>query len=135
VLGLTRDAGRAHVVRAALESVAYQTQDLLSALAADGMKTPKSLRVDGGMVANHWLLQFLADVTGLPVERPAYAETTVQGAAFLAGLGAGHFQSTGDIATRWQQDFSATPRLAAARRTELLAGWQDAISRVAVRDR
>ena len=130
IIGLTRDSTRAHVVRAGLESVCYQTHDLLTALAADGMATPAALRVDGGMVANRWLLQFLSDITGLPVERPVYGETTVLGAAFLAGLGAGLFQSLHDIATAWRLDFRAVPTRPTARRNELLAGWQAAVARV-----
>jgi glycerol kinase len=82
------------------------------------------------MVANKWLLQFLADITGLPVERPAYGETTVLGAAFLAGLGVGLFQSLHDIEAAWRLDFRAVPTRPDARRAELLAGWQDAVQRV-----
>ncbi len=130
ILGLARDSTRAHVVRAGLESVCYQTHDLLNALAADGMGAPSALRVDGGMAANQWLLQFLSDITGLPVERPAYGETTVLGAAFLAGLGSGIFQSLHDIEAAWRLDFRAQPTRPQAHRTELLAGWQQAISRV-----
>jgi glycerol kinase len=129
ILGLTRDSSRAHIVRAGLESVCYQTRDLLDALAADGM-APSALRVDGGMVANRWLLQFLSDITGLPVERPVYGETTVLGAAFLAGLGVGLFRSLHDIETAWRLDFRAAPSRPEARRAELLAGWRDAVGRV-----
>ena len=113
-----------------LEAVCYQTRDLLTALAADGMAAPTALRVDGGMVANRWLLQFLSDVTGLPVERPANGETTVLGAAVLAGLGIGLFESPESIAAAWQLDFRATPQMPAARHAALLSGWQDAVQRV-----
>ncbi len=130
ILGLTRDSGTAHIVRAALESVCYQTNDLLSALQQDGIAPPPVLRVDGGMVANNWLVQTLADFTGLPVERPVYGETTVLGAAFLAGLGAGLFASLDEIKAAWKLDFSAAPRLPAARRAELLSGWNAAVGRV-----
>lgn len=130
ILGLTRDSGRAQIVRAALESVCFQTNDLLSALQQDGIATPPALRVDGGMVANKWLMQKLADVTGLAVERPVYGETTVLGAAFLAGLGAGLFGSLDDIKAAWKLDFSAHPQLAPARREALLAGWRTAVGRV-----
>jgi glycerol kinase len=130
ILGLTRDSGRAHIVRAALESVCFQTNDLLSALQQDGIASPPALRVDGGMVANNWLVQTLADLTNLPVERPVYGETTVLGAAFLAGLGAGLFASPDEVKAAWKLDFSAAPRLAAARRAELLSGWSAAVGRV-----
>jgi glycerol kinase len=82
------------------------------------------------MVANRWLLQFMADITGVPVERPVYGETTVLGAAFLAGLGSGIFQSLHDIEAAWRFDFRAVPQSAPERRAELLAGWQAAIARV-----
>jgi glycerol kinase len=130
ILGLTRDSGRAHIVRAALDSVCYQTSDLLFALQQDGIAAPKVLRVDGGMVANNWLMQRLADITALPVERPAYGETTVLGAAFLAGLGAGLFASLDEIKAAWKLDFSAQPRLPAGRREDLLKGWSAAVGRV-----
>ncbi|MGE4062375.1 MAG: glycerol kinase GlpK [Rhodospirillaceae bacterium] len=130
ILGLTRDSGRAQIVRAALESVCFQTNDLLSALQQDGIAPPPALRVDGGMVANKWLLQMLADITGLPVERPAYGETTVRGAAFLAGFGAGIFSSLDDVKAAWKLDFSAEPKLADHRRRALLAGWNAAVGRV-----
>ena len=130
ILGLTRDSGRAQIVRAALESVCYQTNDLLTALQQDGIAPPPVLRVDGGMVANNWLVQTLADLTGLGVERPVYGETTVLGAAFLAGLGAGIFGSLDEIKAAWKLDFSAHPRLPSHRRAELLAGWAEAVGRV-----
>ena len=130
ILGLTRDSGVAHIVRAGLESVCYQTHDLLVALRQDGIPSPPALRVDGGMIANNWLLQFLADITGIPVERPVYAETTVLGAAFLAGLGRGLFSSLDEIKTAWRLDFRAEPRMADAQRAALLEGWQDAVKRV-----
>ncbi len=130
ILGLTRDSGRAEIVRAALDSVCFQTCDLLSALQQDGIAAPGALRVDGGMVSNKWLVQRLADLTGLPVERPAYGETTVLGAAFLAGLGAGLFASPDAIKAAWKLDFSARPRLAPETRAVLLAGWRVAVGRV-----
>ncbi len=130
ILGLTRDSGIGHIVRAGLEAVCYQTCDLLTALRQDGIAVPPALRVDGGMIANRWLLQFLADVTDIPVERPVYAETTVLGAAFLAGLGGGVFASLDDIKTAWQLDFRAVPRMADETRDGLLKGWHDAVRRV-----
>ncbi|MFI4986621.1 MAG: glycerol kinase GlpK [Alphaproteobacteria bacterium] len=130
VLGLTRDSGRAEIVRAALEAVAYQTHDLMTAMAADGAARPTALRVDGGMVRNDWLLQFLADILALPVARPAVAETTALGAAYLAGLGSGFFRSTDDIARNWQCDRLFEPRMASDRREALLDGWRRAVAAV-----
>ena len=130
IMGLTRDSGRAEIVRAALESVCFQTNDLLAALQQDGIARPPALRVDGGMAANTWLMQMLADITGLTVERPAYRETTVLGAAFLAGLGAGIFTSLDDIKAAWRLDFSAQPHMAPARRAQMLTRWNAAVGRV-----
>jgi len=130
IVGLTRDSGVAHIVRAGLESVCYQTQDLLEALRQDGIPQPPALRVDGGMIANNWLLQFLADITRIPVERPAYTETTVLGAAFLAGLGHGAFSSLDEIKAAWRLDFRATPLMTQARRDALRDGWRTAVTRI-----
>jgi len=130
ILGLTRDSGIAQVVRAALESVCYQTRDLMQAMADDGAAAPKALRVDGGMVANDWLVQFLADALGIPVERPTVIETTAVGAAFLAGLKAGVFASPDDIAAHWKRDRLCRPRLPAETREHLYAGWRAAVNRV-----
>ena len=130
VLGLTRNCGVAHFARAALESVAYQTRDLMTAMAADVGKAPDTLRVDGGMVVNDWLMQFLADVLDLPVERPTVAETTALGAACLAGLGAGLHSSPQALAGRWRLDRRFEPAMPAGVRERLLEGWDDAVSRV-----
>jgi glycerol kinase len=127
ILGLTRDSGIAHIVRAGLESVCYQTHDLLAALRQDGIIASPALRVDGGMIANSWLLQFLADITRVPVERPVYAETTVLGAAFLAGLGSGVFGSLEEISDAWRLDFRATPHMSDEQRDTLLNGWHAAV--------
>jgi glycerol kinase len=125
VMGLTRDTTRAHLVRAGLEALAYQTHDLMQALAADGAPSPSTLKVDGGVTANGWAMQFLADITGCPVERPAFQEMTALGAARLAALGAGLIDSL-DVAQvepskRWE------PRMAADERDRLLGGWQAAV--------
>ncbi|MHB1205644.1 MAG: FGGY-family carbohydrate kinase, partial [Rhodospirillaceae bacterium] len=133
IIGLTRDSGTAHIVRAGLESVAYQTADLISALRQDGIAEPGALRVDGGMAANGWFLQFLADVTGITVERPSCSETTAAGAAFLAGLGAGLFASMDDVKAAWSLDFRAVSKTTPGHREELLAGWRKAIARAASR--
>ena len=129
VLGLTRGSGRDDIVTATLQSVAYQTCDLVSAMSRDGIK-PSVIRVDGGMVANNWFLQFLADVLDVPVERPDNVESTVLGAAYLAGAQAGVFDSLGDIGTLWQRDALFEPAMQGAQRERLLDGWNDAVSRV-----
>ena len=128
IYGLTRASGRAELARAALESVVYQTADLLAAVEADGVQT-ETLRVDGGMVANDWLMQFLADILGKPVERPKVLETTALGAAYLAGLKAGLYASTGDIARQWARDARFEPKMREQERGPLLAGWRKAVER------
>ncbi len=129
ILGLTRGSGRDQVVTATLQSVALQTRDLIDAMADDGIR-PSVIRVDGGMVANDWFLQFLADVLDVPVERPRNVESTVLGAAYLAGYQAGVVASPSDIANLWQRDALFEPAMEAARRARLLEGWNDAVSRV-----
>jgi glycerol kinase len=128
IFGLTRDTGRAQLVRATLEAVAFQTRDLLEAMAADGA-TPMALRVDGGMTVNDWLMQLLADLLGAPVERPRVVETTALGAAYLAGLGAGVYGSLDDIATHWAREHRFEPVLDATKRDTLYGGWKNAVKR------
>ena len=130
ILGLTRDMGKCEIVRAALDAVCYETRDLLEAMRRDMGKGLKSLKVDGGMVANDWFCQRLADLTGLKVERPKVTETTALGAAYLAGLGAGLFRNEKDIAARWALDRSFVPDMKKTERDRLYRGWQKAISRV-----
>lgn len=135
ILGLTRDSGAAHVARAALESVAYQTADLVEAMVADMRAGAPdadfgTLRLDGGMVVNDWLCQFLADILERPVERPAVVETTALGAAYLAGLAAGIHGSLDAVAAAWRLERRFEPRLAAAERQRLLDGWRRAVARV-----
>jgi glycerol kinase len=142
IFGLTRDTGIAEIVRSALEAVCYQTRDLMTAMAADlpspeagsgtasGGTQLKTLRVDGGMTRNDWVMQFLADILDLPVERPVVTETTALGAAYLAGLQAGLFASTDDIARRWQRDRLFEPQMKADQREALYAGWTAAVARV-----
>ena len=127
--GLTRASGRAHIVRAALEATAYQTADLLDAMAEDGVGIT-SLRVDGGMVGNDWLLQFLADVLDVPVDRPRVMETTALGAAYLAGRQSGIYGGFDEFAALWQRDARFEPKLDAAVRQRLLAGWRQALDKV-----
>jgi glycerol kinase len=128
IFGLTRDVGRAELVRATLEAACYQTRDLIDAMRADGAQ-PQSLRVDGGMVANDWFAQCLADTLGLPVERPRFIETTVLGAAALAGLGCGLYPSLEALAKHWQRDRLFEPKLDATQRDAAYAGWRDAVAR------
>ena len=129
IFGLTRDTGPREFVRAALESVCYQTFDLFEAMAADGV-SPKAVRVDGGMVANDWLCQYLSDILEIPVQRPMVTETTALGAAYLAGLQAGIYHDLGHIAANWHLDAEFKSNLESGRRDHLLAGWKDAVKRV-----
>ncbi len=128
--GLTRASGRADFARAALESVGYQTRDLVAAMQADmGAGESAVLRVDGGMVASDWTMQFLADVLGAPVDRPTIRETTALGAGYLAGLHAGLCPEPADFAARWQLDRRFTPAMAEAEREAAYAGWRRAVQR------
>jgi glycerol kinase len=129
ILGLTRGSTREAIVTATLQSVALQTWDLVVAMREDGI-TPAVIRVDGGMVANDWFLQFLADILGIPVERPTNTESTVLGAALLAGLAVGVVDDVGDIAARWTSDRVFEPAMPDALRDQLLTGWSDAVSRI-----
>ncbi len=129
IVGLTRGSGRAHVVRAALESVAYQTRDVVDAMHADSGIDLKTLRVDGGMVRNDFLMQFQADILGVPVERPAVTETTALGAAYLAGLATGFFPSQKAIRKQWSVERRFEPRMTADQRESLYAGWKRAVER------
>ena len=129
ILGLTRGSGRAQVVRAALESVAYQTRDVLDAMVADSGMPVKELRVDGGMVVNNFLMQFQADILDVPVIRPVVTETTALGAAYLAGLAVGYWQSQEEIARNWGIDRIFTPSMDAPTRSRLYRGWRKAVQR------
>jgi glycerol kinase len=129
ITGLTLDVTGAHLARAALESVAFQTQGLVTAMAADGTPRVASIRVDGGMAANGWFCQFLADLLDARVERPAEVETTALGAAFLAGLATGVWASLDAIAATWSSVASFRPAMAPERREALLAGWRSALGR------
>jgi len=129
ITGLTFDATGAHIARAALESVAYQTADLVDAMVADGAHNARTIRVDGGMAANDWFCQFLADMLGAKVERPANIETTVAGAAFLAGLAVGVWDELEDVAAAWKEDRIFEPAMKKGQRKALRAGWQDALAR------
>ncbi len=131
IVGMTRDTGRAEIVSAALEAVAFQTRDLMDAMADDmkraGLTAPTELRVDGGMVANDWFCQVLADTLGRPIARPAVTETTSLGAAFAAGLTVGLFKSTDDLEALWQLDRAFEPQKPQDWRDARYAGWQRAV--------
>ena len=129
IFGLTRDSGPAHLARAALESVCLQTRDLMAAMAADRGADIERLRVDGGMVENTWLLQALADIVDVTVERPRIVETTAFGAACLAGLQTGVFRSVEDIGERWVRDAQLAPRMPGQERRRLVQGWESAVAR------
>jgi glycerol kinase len=129
IFGITRDTGVAQLVRATLESVCYQTFDLLEAKRRDGL-SPTRLRVDGGMVQNNWLCQFLADLLDIVVERPMQTETTALGVAYLAGLQVGIFDSLDDIEHRWQANREFDPSMENSARNLLLADWHEAVIKV-----
>ena len=130
LLGLTRDTGIAEVVTAGLEAVCYQSRDLLDAMAADCGTRPTTLRVDGGMVVNNWLSQTLADVLGVCVDRPMVTETTALGAAYLAGLGVGLYDSLDAVAEQWRCEREFTPLLEEGERQRRYQGWREAVARV-----
>ncbi len=130
ILGLSRGTTAAHIARAALESIAYQTRDLVEAMEADSQVRLSELRVDGAAARNDFLLQFQADLLGATVVRPAYTETTALGAAYLAGLAVGVWKNTGELEALWKKDRVFEPRLDLARREELYTGWKLAVSRV-----
>ena len=129
ILGLTSGSGRDDIITATLQSVAFQTCDLIDAMANDGMR-PSVIRVDGGMVANNWFLQFLADVLDIPVERPENVESTVLGAAYLAGYQTGLVRSPSDIGKLWRRAALFEPAMQATQRERLLERWRDAVRRV-----
>ena len=128
VFGLTLDASGAHLARAALEAVGYQTLDLIEAMAGDGARL-SALRIDGGMAANAWLCQFLADILRLPVERPQYLETTALGAAFLAGLATGVWSGLDELSRIWKQRDCFRPSMGEDQRDRLVAGWRAAVAK------
>jgi glycerol kinase len=128
IFGLTLGATGAYLARAALEAVAYQTVDLLDAMTGDGA-SPSAMRVDGGMIANEWLCQFLADMLQLPVERPRNLETTALGAAFLAGLATGVWPDLEALNAIWQRRDCFKPAMETNRRTELIDDWRNAVAK------
>jgi glycerol kinase len=127
VFGLTRGTTKEHFIRATLESLAYQTKDVLAAMEADSGIALKTLRVDGGAVKNNFLMQFQSDMLGVPVERPVINETTALGAAYLAGLAVGYWKDRNEIAAQWQLERRFEPQMAEEKREALYAGWKKAV--------
>jgi glycerol kinase len=132
ICGLTLDVTGAQLVRAALEAVAYQTLDLCDAMTGDGASPLRSIRVDGGMAANDWFCQFLADMLGAIVERPRELETTALGAAFLAGLAAGVWPDLGAVSATWERSAQFAPRMPQRERAPLIDGWHTAVRRALI---
>ena len=130
IVGLTRGATHAHIARAALEAMAYQTRDVIECMQKDSGIKAKELRVDGGATANNFLCQFQADILGIPVVRPVITETTALGAAYLAGLAVGFWKSDKEIATQWQQEKRFEPQMKKAEREVLYEGWIKAVAQV-----
>jgi glycerol kinase len=128
IVGLTRGSTASHIARAALESIAYQTMDVLKAMEADSGISIKELRVDGGATANDLLMQFQSDILNTKVLRPKITETTALGAAYLAGLAVGYWSSIDDIQQQWQIDKTFVPSMEESKRNELTAGWQKAVN-------
>ncbi|MDT8903053.1 glycerol kinase GlpK [Anaeroselena agilis] len=129
ILGLTRGTGKAHIIRATLESLAYQTKDVLGAMEADSGIKLQALKVDGGAVGNNLLMQFQADILGVPVDRPEITETTALGAAYLAGLAVGVWNDRTDLVKNWKLNTRYTPAMDEAIRVKLYRGWQKAVTR------
>jgi glycerol kinase len=129
ITGLTRGTNRAHIVRASLESIAFQSQDLFEAMVADSKQPIAELRVDGGAAQNDFLMQFQADLVGCPVVRPQDTETTALGAAYLAGLAVGVFKSTGELKQLWRAERIFEPQMKPSLRDRLYDGWKEAVLR------
>ena len=127
IVGITRGCEKEHFIRAVLESIAYQTQDVLRAMEQDVNKNLQSLKVDGGACANHFLLQFQADILGVEVQKPSCIETTALGAAYLAGLAVGYWKNKKEIKENWKMETSFSPNMQVERREELLKGWNKAV--------
>ncbi|HWS74711.1 MAG TPA: FGGY-family carbohydrate kinase, partial [Quisquiliibacterium sp.] len=129
IVGLTRGSTRAHIARAALESIAFQSADVLDAMQKDSGQPLLELRVDGGATANDLLMQFQADLLGVPVVRPSVTETTAFGAACLAGLAVGFWQSADEVAASWKAERVFEPSMDPARAAELQHRWRRAVQR------
>ncbi len=129
IVGLTRFINKGHIARAALEATAYQTREVLDAMEKDSGVRLKSLKVDGGMVRDELLMQFQADILGVPVIRPTVAETTALGAAYAAGLAVGFWKSIDELKGHWGMDIEWKPRMDAEKRDRLFSGWKKAVTR------
>lgn len=129
IVGITRGTTREHMARAALESIAYQTKDVLEAMVMDSGKNLDSLRVDGGAVENEFLMQFQADILGVPVEKPVVTEMAALGAAYLAGLAVGFWKDREELVNQWKVDKIYEPMMSSAKREELYGGWKRAVER------
>jgi glycerol kinase len=129
IIGLTRGSTIEHIARATVDSMAYQTREVLEAMEADSGVKLTELKVDGGAVVNNDLMQFQADILGVPVERPQVAETTALGAAYLAGLAVGFWKDTNDVTNNWALDRRFDPAMDEAKREKLYAGWKKAVQR------
>ena len=129
IFGLTRGTGRSHIIRAALEAIAYQTNDVLQAMVEDSGQTLTELKVDGGACRNNFLMQFQSDLIQCAVKRPAVTETTALGVAYLAGLAVGYWNSKEEIAKRWQLEQQFTPQMTPDVRAENCSGWKKAVSK------
>ena len=127
IVGLTRGCNKYHIIRATLDSICYQVNDVLRAMAADSGIAMKSLRVDGGASANNYLMQTMADISDLEVKRPRCVETTALGAAYLAGLAVGYWQSAEDITRNWSVDRVFRPAISEEERTKRIKGWNKAV--------
>jgi glycerol kinase len=129
ISGLTLGTSKAHLVRATLESIAYQVRELVEAMEADSGQELRELRVDGGASGNDFLMQFQADILGKRIVRPADVETTALGAAYLAGLASGYFSGVDEVEKFWRADRVYEPKMDDSKRDELYAGWKKAVAR------
>lgn len=129
IFGLTRGANRNHIIRATLESIAYQTRDVLDAMQADSGERLKALRVDGGAVANNFLMQFQSDILGTSVERPAVRESTALGAAYLAGIAVGFWESLDELQSKATIEKVFKPGIETTERNYKYEGWKKAVAR------
>jgi glycerol kinase len=129
IVGITSGTSRAHIARAVLESIAYQSRDIIEAMTSDSGRRIDSLRVDGGATANEFLMQFQADLLGIPLEKPVVTEMTAVGAAYLAGLAVGLWQSQEEISQQWKIEKAFEPRMSKDQREGLYAGWKNAVKR------
>ncbi len=128
ITGLTRNSDWKNLVRAVVESVAYQSYDLFNSMRKDALK-PRTVKVDGGMVANNWFSQFLSDIINLKVTRPKILETTALGVALIAGYQVGQFKSLNEIKLKWKKDRVFSPKLKKSTRNILLNGWKSAVDK------